>query len=552
MSRGNWQTTVLDADGDVQIGKAVILYEANGTTPLVQPVYASSAGGAPLLSLATDGVGQIEVYADTGQYLTYRVDGGIVNTGRLDPDPGQIVTLTGTQILTNKTLTSPTITGGTIDSPTITTPSISAPTITGSGTFVNLAGTGTFRAQGNGGTNGIWIDANGRIGMFDQATGSTLAVDSSLVCTKVSTLNEVFLDHQLVSTHVGTIVDSGTASAGGATTLTDAAKAWTVNAYAGKIVRLVTGTGSAAADPYRYIVSNTATALTVTPAWTVNPAAGTTYTVHTIGDLGTSRFIAWAFPTQVASTRAIEAQMIRQAGSADSGSQILELGLHTEVDGAGATFNVGINLFSSTAFLAGGGAAGKRAGIGLHIYGDLGWAEYWRTSNTAGTMETRLEDGGHLSTSGKITAGATAAGASRLNIKQSADNGTGGLTIVESAAVTQIAQLFTGSNGGDPATYLIAAKQGVSAGTLRIGSIASDTALRIASAAALAGDLLQAQIDVAAPVFAVTKDGYVKIGGTKVLGTQGAAVADATGAGDVVAQLNALLARARAHGWIAT
>ena len=39
---------------------------------------------------------------------------------------------------------------------------------------------------------------------------------------------------------------------------------------------------------------------------------------------------------------------------------------------------------------------------------------------------------------------------------------------------------------------------------------------------------------------------------TQVVGPQGEAVADATGAGDVVAQLNALLARVRAHGLIAT
>jgi hypothetical protein len=39
--------------------------------------------------------------------------------------------------------------------------------------------------------------------------------------------------------------------------------------------------------------------------------------------------------------------------------------------------------------------------------------------------------------------------------------------------------------------------------------------------------------------------------GVQVVTTQGAAVADATGAGDVVAQLNALLARLRAHGLIA-
>ena len=44
----------------------------------------------------------------------------------------------------------------------------------------------------------------------------------------------------------------------------------------------------------------------------------------------------------------------------------------------------------------------------------------------------------------------------------------------------------------------------------------------------------------------------LKVAGLQVVGAQGAAVADATGAGDVVAQLNALLARLRTHGLIAT
>lgn len=49
----------------------------------------------------------------------------------------------------------------------------------------------------------------------------------------------------------------------------------------------------------------------------------------------------------------------------------------------------------------------------------------------------------------------------------------------------------------------------------------------------------------------ITANGYYQ-SGTKVVGAQGAAVADATGAGDVVAQLNTLLSRMRAHGLIAT
>lgn len=42
------------------------------------------------------------------------------------------------------------------------------------------------------------------------------------------------------------------------------------------------------------------------------------------------------------------------------------------------------------------------------------------------------------------------------------------------------------------------------------------------------------------------------VGANKVIGAQGAAVADATDAGSVITQFNALLARARAHGLIAT
>lgn len=70
--------------------------------------------------------------------------------------------------------------------------------------------------------------------------------------------------------------DSGTATAGAATTLTDSSKAWVTNRWAGGTVTLTGGTGS---GQTRTISSNTATAITVSPAWTTNPAAGTTYTV---------------------------------------------------------------------------------------------------------------------------------------------------------------------------------------------------------------------------------------------------------------------------------
>ena len=70
--------------------------------------------------------------------------------------------------------------------------------------------------------------------------------------------------------------DSGTATAGAATTLTDTSKVWVTNRWAGGTLTLTGGTGS---GQTRTISSNTATAITVSPAWTTNPAAGTTYTV---------------------------------------------------------------------------------------------------------------------------------------------------------------------------------------------------------------------------------------------------------------------------------
>jgi len=69
---------------------------------------------------------------------------------------------------------------------------------------------------------------------------------------------------------------SGTATAGGASTLTDTGQAWTANALAGCRVKITSGTG---ANQCRVIVSNTGTVLTVDRAWTTNPDATSVYTV---------------------------------------------------------------------------------------------------------------------------------------------------------------------------------------------------------------------------------------------------------------------------------
>lgn len=70
---------------------------------------------------------------------------------------------------------------------------------------------------------------------------------------------------------------SGQATAGGATTLTNSAKTWTVNQWTNYQVRITGGTG---VGQVRRITSNTANTLTVASAWTTNPDATSTYTIE--------------------------------------------------------------------------------------------------------------------------------------------------------------------------------------------------------------------------------------------------------------------------------
>jgi len=72
-------------------------------------------------------------------------------------------------------------------------------------------------------------------------------------------------------------MDLGTATSGTSTTLTKTSAGWTVNRFTNAVVAIISGTG---AGQTRDIVSNTADTLTVTPAWTTNPASGSVYEIY--------------------------------------------------------------------------------------------------------------------------------------------------------------------------------------------------------------------------------------------------------------------------------
>src|SRR5438445_278521 len=70
--------------------------------------------------------------------------------------------------------------------------------------------------------------------------------------------------------------ETGTASGGTSTTLVDASEKWATNLWAGRPDSITAGTG---AGQTRAVTSNTATTLTVSPAWTTTPDATSKYVI---------------------------------------------------------------------------------------------------------------------------------------------------------------------------------------------------------------------------------------------------------------------------------
>jgi len=91
----------------------------------------------------------------------------------------------------------------------------------------------------------------------------------------------------------------------------------------------------------------------------------------------------------------------------------------------------------------------------------------------------------------------------------------------------------------------------------RTGASGTGAVFQSAIASGVTADLYRGN-DVGGIVFQVTYQGVVKttesyfVGANKVVGAQGATVANATDAASVILRLNELLARCRAHGLIAT
>lgn len=120
------------------------------------------------------------------------------------------------------------------------------------------------------------LQASGSFRVFDVGTmtwttlthtglPATVSTDSRLVCAFNHNENQA----------------TGTATAGGASTLTNGAKTWTANQWTNYEIRITAGTGI---GQYRTIASNTGTVITVSSAWTTVPDATSQYEIQANSD----------------------------------------------------------------------------------------------------------------------------------------------------------------------------------------------------------------------------------------------------------------------------
>lgn len=114
--------------------------------------------------------------------------------------------------------------------------------------------------------------ASGIIKTYDVLTGVVTSLGTTGLPATWGT------DGKMVATpsYVGEFA-TGTATAGGASTLTNSAKTWATNQWCNFQVRIVSGTGI---GQVRTITSNTGTVLTVSSAWTIQPDTTSVYAIE--------------------------------------------------------------------------------------------------------------------------------------------------------------------------------------------------------------------------------------------------------------------------------
>lgn len=131
-------------------------------------------------------------------------------------------------------------------------------------------------------TGRFWVYVQGNVGSINHTGYYDFAADAWTAKTVTGPVAGAWGANGYLETTCGSKwssngVASGTATSGGATTLTNSGKSWASNQWTYYQVRLTGGTG---AGQIRTVLSNTGTALTVNAAWGTNPDATSTYVIE--------------------------------------------------------------------------------------------------------------------------------------------------------------------------------------------------------------------------------------------------------------------------------
>jgi hypothetical protein len=133
---------------------------------------------------------------------------------------------------------------------------------------------------------------------------------------------------------------SGTATSGASTTLTDTGKAWTTNEFANKRARITGGLGK---GQTRRIASNTATALTVSPAWATTPNSTSTYQVVTPGEERGGKVFAARRDMTTAELSAASTHTLTTVRGYDRSTRVLEFDVEVTAVDADIVLRIALN-----------------------------------------------------------------------------------------------------------------------------------------------------------------------------------------------------------------
>lgn len=138
-----FMATLIQADGDMEIIKVTT---RSGTTLTVLRAQEGTTGLSCTASPTT--IVACRLTAETLDRFEADLE-KVAGT-----DAGDIVTIDGTQTLTNKTITAPVVTTGTFASPALTTPTVAQ---------INAAGAAGVKIYDDGGTKGLLVDDDGHM-----------------------------------------------------------------------------------------------------------------------------------------------------------------------------------------------------------------------------------------------------------------------------------------------------------------------------------------------------------------------------------------------------